>query len=382
MKKRIVKYAGITVFTGAMLFLVVSDKQMASQKEAVNVEAGVALVLEDSDRYMEVSSMEGILNTAKGTLKSEAEAEVVEAPAPETPAPEAAAAETAAQNAVPVIEGYTNLGMANVDSYLNVREGASEGSKVIGKMPKNAGCEILEEANGWYHIQSGKVDGYVKADYLLTGDAAAMKANELLTNKATANVSSLNVRSGASTDSEILIKVSQGEKLDVVEQLDNWVKVALDNEEGYVAAEYVSIAKELPTAVTMQDLYYGDGVSSKRVEIVEYAKQFLGNRYVWGGTSLTKGTDCSGFTMSIYKKFGVSLPHSSQAQAGCGTKVDFSNIKPGDLVFYSRGSKSIGHVALYIGNGQVIHASSSKTGIIISNVKYRAIKSIRRVLND
>ncbi len=381
MKKKMVKYAGITFLTGAACFLFISEKQLATPKEAVNVEAGVALVLEDSDKYMEVSSMEGILNTAKGTSKSETEAEAVEAPAPETLAPEAEA-EAAAQNGAPVIEGYTNLGVANVDSYLNVREGASEGSKVIGKMPKNAGCEILEEASGWYHIQSGKVDGYVKADYLLTGDAAAMKANELLTNKATANVSSLNVRSGASTDSEILIKVGQGEKLDVVEQLDNWVKVALDNEEGYVAAEYVSIAKELPTAVTMQDLYYGDGVSNKRVEIVEYAKQFLGNRYVWGGTSLTKGTDCSGFTMSVYKKFGVSLPHSSQAQAGCGTKVEFSNIKPGDLVFYSRGSKSIGHVAMYIGNGQVIHASSSKTGIIISNVKYRAIKSIRRVLND
>lgn len=279
------------------------------------------------------------------------------------------------------VAGYTNLGVANVDSYLNVRSENNETSKLAGKMPKNAGCEILEALDGWYKIQSGEVSGYVKAEYLLTGDDAVVKAQELLTDMATANTSNLNVRTEPNTDSSVIIKIGQGEKLEVIEVMDGWVKVAVDSDAGYVSADYVTVERELPTAVTLQELYYGDGVSNTRIDIVEYAKQFLGNPYVWGGTSLTNGTDCSGFTMGIYKHFGISLPHSSRAQAGYGTKVSLSEAKPGDLVFYSSGG-SINHVAMYIGNGQVIHASTKKTGIKISNVSYRSVKTVRRIIND
>lgn len=381
MKKQIIKYTGITVLTGVLCLVLVTDKQQAAPKEAEKVEAGVTLALEDSDKYADSSSLEEILKKPEAMTKTEGEAKAVSTPAPEAKetSQEPAAKETPRKPAA--VAGYTNLGVANVDSYLNVRTEASEGSKLAGKMPKNAGCEILETLDGWYRIQSGEVTGYVKSEFLLTGDAAVLKADEVLSNVATAKATNLNVRSEASTESSVIIKIGKGEKLEVIEQLDGWVKVAVDSDEGYVAAEYVTVAMELPTAVTLQDLYYGNGVSNTRVEMVEYAKQFLGNRYVWGGTSLTKGTDCSGFTMGIYRKFGVSLPHSSRAQAGYGTKVSLSEARPGDLVFYGSG-RGINHVAMYIGNGQVIHASSKKTGIKISNVSYRSIKTIRRIIND
>ena len=117
-----------------------------------------------------------------------------------------------------------------------------------------------------------------------------------------------------------------------------------------------------------------------RVDLVNYAKQFLGNPYDWGGTSLTNGADCSGFVMSIMKKYGVNLPHYSGSQAQQGTKVSLSEALPGDLVFYAKNG-TINHVAIYIGNGQVIHASNPRTGIRISNATYRTPHVVKRVLS-
>lgn len=149
--------------------------------------------------------------------------------------------------------------------------------------------------------------------------------------------------------------------------LDEWIKVTVDEDEGYVSKEFVDLALELPKAATLSEV---TGVSDNRSSLVAYAKQFIGNPYVWGGTSLTKGADCSGFVLSVYKKYGISLPHSSKAQANCGTRIKASAAKPGDLFFYGKNG-SINHVAIYIGGGQVVHASSKKTGIKISNAYYR-----------
>ena len=132
----------------------------------------------------------------------------------------------------------------------------------------------------------------------------------------------------------------------------------------------------------MSELLYGQDVSDLRVDIAEYAKQFLGNPYVYGGSSLTNGADCSGFVMSIYKHFGIKLSHSASAQAGEGTKISASELKPGDLVFYADSSGHINHVALYIGGGKVIHASSPTTGIKISNYKYRTPVKYVSILRD
>ena len=122
--------------------------------------------------------------------------------------------------------------------------------------------------------------------------------------------------------------------------------------------------------------------ASRRQQIVEFATQFLGNPYVWGGTSLTNGCDCSGFTMKVMENFGVSLPHYSGSQAQCGTKVDSSSMRPGDLIFYGNKSGTINHVSMYIGNGQIVHAASRRSGIKISTWNYRSPKAIRNVLGD
>ncbi|MBD5524058.1 MAG: SH3 domain-containing protein [Lachnospiraceae bacterium] len=277
--------------------------------------------------------------------------------------------------------GYTNLGIANVDNNLNVRAIAAEDGKLVGKLPKDAACEVLDDDGTWAHIKSGKVEGYVSLEYLLTGIPAKRRAEELATTMARVNTDGLKVRAEANTDSEVITLVANGEELEVAAVEGDWVKVYLDDQEVFVSAEYVEVTSELGTAITMTELFYGQGVSDIRVDVCQYAKEFLGNPYVWGGTSLTKGADCSGYVLSVFKKYGVSLPHSSVAQANCGTTIKVSEAKPGDLIFYGNG-KSINHVAICIGNGQVIHASSPKTGIKISNISYRSPIKAVRILYD
>lgn len=277
--------------------------------------------------------------------------------------------------------GYTNLGIANVDNNLNVRAVASEDGKLVGKLPKDAACEVLDSDDTWAHIKSGKVEGYVSLEYLLTGIPAKRRAQELAVTMARVTTNSLKVRAEANTDSEVITMVPNGEELEVSDVEGDWVRVYLDDQEVFVSAEYVEVSAELGTAITMTELFYGQGVSDVRVDVCQYAKEFLGNPYVWGGTSLTKGADCSGFVLSVFKKYGISLPHSSVAQAGSGTAIKVSEAQPGDLIFYGNG-KRINHVAIYIGGGQVIHASNPKTGIRISNVSYRSPVKAVRVLHD
>ena len=279
------------------------------------------------------------------------------------------------------LEGYTNIAISNVEDNLNIRAEAATDSKLVGKMRDDSACDIVEVEGEWAHIISGEVEGYVKAEYLITGQEAIEKALELGQTVAKVNTNGLNVRQEPSTDAARLTQVAKGERLHVLEEMEEWVKVEIDGEEGYVAAEYVEVTNELKTALTITEALYGEGVTDARVAICEYAKQFVGNPYVWGGVSLTRGADCSGFVLSVYKNFGVSLPHSSRAQANCGTRISTSELKPGDLIFYGNG-KSINHVAMYIGNGQVVHASNSRVGIIISNAFYRTPVCATRLIYD
>lgn len=277
--------------------------------------------------------------------------------------------------------GYTNLGIADVSDNLNIRAIAAEDGRLVGKLPRNAACEVLDTDDIWAHIRSGEVEGYVSLDYLLTGVPAKFKAEELAVTVAKVTTDSLKVRAEANTESEVITLVAMGEELEVAAVEGDWVKVLLDDDEVYVSAEYVEVSAELGTAVTMTELLYGQGVSDVRVDVCQYAKEFIGNPYVWGGTSLTKGADCSGFVMKVFQKYGVKLPRNSRSQANCGTTIKVAEAKPGDLIFYAKG-KTINHVAIYIGNGQVVHASSPKTGIKISNVSYRTPFKAVRVLYD
>lgn len=269
--------------------------------------------------------------------------------------------------------GYTNIGVANCEGNLNVREEPSPDGKLVGKMPEHAGCEVLEYAGDWVKVSSGEVTGYVMGSYIMTGDEAAAMADSVAREMATVKPRSLNVRSEANTECSVLAQMPEGEQMEVVGLQGDWVQVVVDNDMGYVSAEYVDIAKVLPKAMTMTEVRFGSGVSDVRVDLVSYATQFIGHPYVWGGTSLTRGADCSGFTLAVYAKYGVSLPHSSKAQANCGRRISASEAKPGDLFFYGRsGTSGIGHVGIYIGNGQIVHASSQKTGIKISSAYYRS----------
>lgn len=328
------------------------------------------------DSYYNTDIVVSATNTVT-TMEGQSE----DAAATDTTAPADTAATDTAVPADTTICGYTNLGIAQVDSSLNVREQPDTNSDIVGKMQSDAGCEILEDDGEWLKIESGQVTGYVKAEYIITGDAAVAKAQEVMKTIATVTTQTLNVRAEMNTDCTKLALMPEGEELEVLNQYDGWVEVDLDGDVGYASTDYVEISQQLPKAQTMTELKYGQGVSDARVSLVAYATQFVGNPYVWGGTSLTRGADCSGFVLSVYANYGVYLPHSSRAQAGCGTRISASEAQPGDLFFYGSG-KGINHVAIYIGNGQIVHASSPSTGIKISNAYYRSPVCVVRVLGN
>lgn len=267
--------------------------------------------------------------------------------------------------------GYTNLGVANVEGNINIRQEPSEEGSIVGKLPENAGCEILGTEGDWSHITSGEVEGYVLSSFLLTGDEAKARADEVAQYIATVTTDCLRVRLEPNTTSEVLSTLREGSSLEIIENQGDWVKVNIDNEEGYVSGEFVTCAVQLRDAMTLNEVRFGEGVSDARIALVSEAVKYVGNPYVWGGTSLTRGADCSGFVLSLYAQYGIYLPHSSRAQANCGRRISTSELKPGDLLFYGSGG-GINHVAMYIGGGQIVHASTPKTGIIISSAFSRS----------
>lgn len=284
-----------------------------------------------------------------------------------------------------VFNYYKNIGISDVDNYLNVREEPNENGKIIAKMPSKAAGDILETtADGWYKIQSGSITGYVKSDYILTGQAAKDEAMQVAELMAIVSTDMLNARSEPSTDSKIWTQLSNNERYPVLKQIDGWVEIELEEDSSaYVATDFVDVRYSLPQAVKFSPLEEkANAQASLRTQIVNYALQFLGNPYVWGGTSLTKGADCSGFTMSVFSHFGIGLPHYSGSQAGMGTAVKSGDMKPGDLVFYANSRGTINHVGIYIGNGQIVNAASRRSGIKISTWNYRTPVRIRNIIGD
>lgn len=362
---------------GAAGLLVISTAAINNHKQGEDVTAraaATASVIDESAETADAGVTAGIASVTAQALASNKDVATVSDTDTELTA--------AAQEEVTSVYGYTNLGIAVVDSgNLNVREAPGTDATLVGKMPNHAACEVLGVDGEWTQIQSGEVTGYVKSEYLVTGNEAVALAEQVKETVAKVTTTTLYVREEPNTDCNIVTSMPMGEELEVVEQLDGWVKVSIDSDEGYVSADYIEINTELPTAMTMTEVRYGQGVSDVRVDLVSYACQFVGNPYVWGGTSLTRGADCSGFVMSVFANYGVSLPHSSVSQAGCGTSISASEAQPGDLFFYGNGSR-INHVAIYIGNGQVVHASSPRTGIRISGAYYRNPVKVVRVLQN
>ena len=310
---------------------------------------------------------------------------------------------------------YDRLGVAKVDSYLNVRNKPGESSRIVGKMTKNSGCNIYKVNKGWAKIVSGKVKGYVKASYLVKDQQAEELAKKIANLRISVNTETLNVRYLPSTDAGIYDQISEEDEYDIYKRdltktwlkkyvskhckksdlknidtkemynnLENWMCISIDNEKAFVSKDFVKVTFNLDRAVSINESGLASKTSSDSSDssnltnMVNYAMQFLGNPYVWGGTSLTNGTDCSGFVMRIYEHFGYSLPRTSAAQAGATKTVSSGDVRPGDLFFY--GSGGVSHVAMYIGNGQIIHASNPRTGIKISSAYYRTPVKIGRVI--
>jgi len=312
-------------------------------------------------------------------------------------------------------EDYSNLVIADVNDYVNIRSLPSEEGEIVGKLYDNSVGNFLEEKDGWIKIESGSCVGFVKAEYCVTGEAANEMAKEVGRRTAIVTTETLNVRKEPNTNASIIGQVPCEEVLTVTDEAGGWVQIRVEEGYGYVSVDYVTLSTEFVEAESREEekarlkkeeeerlaaleaarkaqevaaaaaaeeaaqiqaaaaaVSTGDG--SLGQQVADFALQFVGNPYVYGGTSLTNGADCSGFTLAVYSNFGVSLPHSAAAQNKKGTNVgSIDNAIPGDIVYYS------GHVGIYIGNGQIVHAGNSRTGIIVSNANYDRILGVRRI---
>lgn len=343
---------------------------------------------------------------------------------------------------------YENIAVSRVgddEGYVNIRMDANTDAEVVGKIYNNCAATIVDtistEDGDWYKIESGSVEGYMKADYFVTGDEAEQVAMEIGKSYAEVSEGGLRLREEPTTESGVIDTLWQGDIYTVMEQEDSFVKLSLGQDDegnevaGYVAKEYVNTYVKFDEAISLEEeeamleekarleqeakeaeeelerareqeretesrreesssrndetsaptqapetqapeteapapepqAPAVDVSDASRDAVVAYAKQFVGCPYVYGGNSLSGGTDCSGFTRGVYAHFGISLPRTSRAQAGAGRTISVGELQPGDLIFYANGG-SIYHVAMYIGGGQIIHAIDESQGIGISGL--------------
>lgn len=340
---------------------------------------------------------------------------------------------------------YSNLGVSIATNYVNIRKEPSTESEIVGKLYNGCAADILEWLEGdWVRIVSGDVEGYIASNYLATGKEAEKLVDKYAEKYATvARTQTLRVREQPSTESRTLELIPLGERFPVIKEYEEWAEILISTDDqgrdfsGFVHKDYIDIEVIFKKAISIEEEQRlirqqqeaeraeaerlqrlaeeqegkrleeerrkeeerkaaeekkqsststsgggGSSGSALGIEIANYAQKFVGNRYVWGGTSLTKGADCSGFVYTIYKQFGYNIPRVSRDQAkSAGRKVDISERQPGDLIFYTDNKGVVNHVALYIGDDKIVHAASSKQGIIISKYNYRKVYCIRRVID-
>ena len=294
-----------------------------------------------------------------------------------------------------------NTAFAKVEDYLNIRKEATTDSDIIGYLPKNGVCYITsDDQYGFVKIKSGEVEGYVATNYLYRGLELKLKLDKIAPIMATVNTGAVNLRSTPSMNNteNIVDTLYKGEAINVSntnqivlgEDKSEWVTVLYDNQPAYILKKYVDVGRNLVDACTVEDVL-GDidvkNVTALRAAIITEAKKHMGLKYVWGGTSLTKGSDCSGFCCAVFDKCGFDLngtagrSSSTQAASSAGRTVTYENAKPGDLVYYSLKNGRVSHVAIYLGGGKIIHESSSSGGVVISDIDCMRVTKIKNFLD-
>ena len=346
--------------------------------------------------------------------------------------------DVASNEAETVKSAYADVAIAKVQDYVNVRAENNEDSEVLGKLYNNSAATVLETTDdGWYKISSGSVTGYVKSEYVVVGDDATVKSagrRVATVNTETLKVRT----SADENSEVLGLVAGEDDLTVIDESADGWVGVSTEDGTGYVSSDYVSLDTEFTYAESKEEeaarlakeeadrkaaaeaaakeeakknaalesnkssKASNESKKSEAVEetadeessssdssseesysapsgsngqaVVDYACQFVGNPYVYGGSSLTNGADCSGFVMSVYAQFGISLPHSSSALRSVGYGVSVDDMQPGDIICYS------GHVAIYCGGNTIVHASNPSTGIkYTSPANYKTILAVRRI---
>ena len=298
---------------------------------------------------------------------------------------------------VPTEEGeYSNIAFSDTGDFTYIRSAPDENSDWVGKLYSDSTVEVLEYLDGWTKIRSGTAEGYVPADTLITGKDARDCAQDYENSTATVTAYALNVRDGQGTDANILTQIGQGEEYMITgESVDGWYPVQVGDIDGWVSGDYIEtetsysygetreeeeqrIAEEKAAAEQKAQEEAAREAAAQAAStgqaVIDYACQFIGNPYVWGGTSLTEGADCSGFVQSVYVHFGVSLPRTSYDMRAAGYEVSYEEALPGDLILYD------GHVGLYMGDGNIVNAMNEEQGIGICSATYTDIITVRRVI--
>lgn len=299
------------------------------------------------------------------------------------------------------LDEYTNFGVSQSSGLVEIKETSNRNSKTIGILPNNSGVELLESGENWYKIASGKINGYVFDCDFITGDEAIEYGYKNSSLRLFTGDTEQRVYSDKSLLSNNWTKLGKNQAYDVEEIDGYWVKISLDSgditeeaDSAYVNIEdnTSQIKYSLDTAIAYLNML-GNTEAPKdvtstsntdlRLQIIDYACQFIGNPYVWGGTSLTNGADCSGFVQSVLKHFGIYIPRVSRDQAKVGIPINSPDeLRPGDLIFYANSSGTVNHVAMYIGNGMIVNAGSAKSGILINTYDYRTPVAMRNVIGN
>lgn len=394
MKKAIIGAAVmITVGTGLIFSTKAITPKTDLDVQTVASEDAAVMGISDTDVTLKMNSSEtGDVNADNSEVTEEV-----------TDTTEADTTEEAESEPECEYPEWQNSVVANVEGSLRVRAEANTDSEIVGKLYPYSVATIVEPGEEWTKIESGNVTGYVSNEFLMFGDEAGEYITENYKYCATVEVPALNVRKEQSIESECIGSVNGGRELDVISKSEEWIEIQYKEDVvGYVSSEYVKVGWNYPVAMTIEEeqemisamlatrasVSAPSGTGSAVVppvqtsaeglalgqEIANYACQFVGNPYVYGGSSLTNGTDCSGFTMAVYAQFGYSLSHASSVQMTQGTPVSLDAVQPGDIICY------YGHVGLYIGGGQIVHASTESTGIIISNMYYTSPIGARRIV--